>query len=159
MLRDLSVDDNLRVAAAQLPRRDRVAAVRRVHELFGELRDVGDRRAGSLSGGQQQMVALAQAIVARPDYLIVDELSLGLAPVVVRRLVPALREIAAQGVGVLLIEQFTSLALGLASTAHVLVRGRVHLSESTEVLRQKPELLAASYHLSGTGAPVPSIAG
>ncbi len=152
VLGDLSVADNLRVAAARLPRRDRPAALERVYEIFGELRDLGDRRAGSLSGGQQQMLALAQAIVAHPSYLIVDELSLGLAPVVVRRLVPALREIAAQGVGVLLIEQFTSLALDVATTAHVLVRGRIRLSEPAGVLREQPERLAASYHLSGTGA-------
>lgn len=151
VLADLSVTDNLRVAAARLPRRERATALERVDDLFGELAELRGRRAGSLSGGQQQMVALAQAMVARPQYLVVDELSLGLAPVVVRRLVPALREIAAQGVGVLLIEQFTSLALGLATTAHVLVRGRIRLSESAAVLREQPELLAANYHLSGTG--------
>jgi branched-chain amino acid transport system ATP-binding protein len=152
VLGDLTVADNLRVAAAQLPRHARLAALARVHELFAELRDLGGQRAGSLSGGQQQMLALAQAIVADPQYLIVDELSLGLAPVVVRRLVPALREIAAQGVGVLLIEQFTSLALGVATTAHVLVRGRIRLSETADVLRRQPDLLAANYHLSGTAA-------
>jgi len=96
------------------------------------------------------MLALAQAIIGEPRFLIVDELSLGLAPVVVRRLVPALRAIAAHGVGVLLIEQFTALALGLATTAHVLVRGRIRLSEAADVLRRRPELLAANYHLTGT---------
>jgi branched-chain amino acid transport system ATP-binding protein len=152
VLGDLSVADNLRVAAARLPRRARPAALARVNELFGELGELRDQHAGSLSGGEQQMLALAQAIVADPKYLIVDELSLGLAPVVVRRLVPALREIAAQSVGVLLIEQFTSLALGVATTAHVLVRGRIRLSETADVLRRQPDLLAANYHLSGTGA-------
>jgi branched-chain amino acid transport system ATP-binding protein len=150
VLGDLSVADNIRVAAARLPRRARPAALERVHGIFGELRDLSDRRAGSLSGGQQQMLALAQAMVCDPKYLVVDELSLGLAPVVVRRLVPALRAIAAQGVGVLLIEQFTALALGLSTTAHVLVRGRIRLSEAADVLRRQPELLAANYHLAGT---------
>jgi len=150
VLGDLSVADNLRVAAARLPRRARPAALERVYEIFGELHDLSDRRAGSLSGGQQQMLALAQAMVCDPKYLVVDELSLGLAPVVVRRLVPALRVIAAQGVGVLLIEQFTALALGLSTTAHVLVRGRIRLSEAADVLRRQPELLAANYHLTGT---------
>ena len=150
VLGDLTVADNLRVAAARLPRGARPAALERVHEIFGELRDLNDRRAGSLSGGQQQMLALAQAIVCDPKYLIVDELSLGLAPVVVRRLVPALRAIAEQGVGVLLIEQFTALALGVSTTAHVLVRGAIRLSEAAEVLRRQPELLAANYHLTGT---------
>jgi branched-chain amino acid transport system ATP-binding protein len=153
VLGDLSVADNIRVAAARLPRRARSAAVERVHDIFGELRDLSDRRAGSLSGGQQQMLALAQALVCDPKYLVVDELSLGLAPVVVRRLVPALRAIAGQGVGVLLIEQFTALALGVSTTAHVLVRGRIRLSEAADLLRRQPELLAANYHLTGT-APV-----
>ena len=150
VLGDLSVADNIRVAAARLPRRARPAALERVHGIFGELRALSDRRAGSLSGGQQQMLALAQAIVCDPKYLVVDELSLGLAPVVVRRLVPALRAIADHGVGVLLIEQFTALALGLSTTAHVLVRGRIRLSEAADVLRRQPELLAANYHLTGT---------
>jgi branched-chain amino acid transport system ATP-binding protein len=149
VLGDLSVDDNIRVAAARLPRRARAAALERVHEIFGELRDLSDRHAGNLSGGQQQMLALAQAIVCDPKYLVVDELSLGLAPVVLRRLVPALRAIAAQGVGVLLIEQFTVLALDVSTTAHVLVRGRIRLSKAADVLRRQPELLAANYHLTG----------
>jgi branched-chain amino acid transport system ATP-binding protein len=152
VLSDLSVADNLRVAAAGLPRRARPAALGRVHDVFEELRPLADRRAGSLSGGEQQMLGLAQAIIGGPRFLVVDELSLGLAPVVVRRIVPALHEIAAQGVGVLLIEQFTSLALSVATTAYVLVRGRIQLSETAEVLRRQPELLAANYHLAGTTA-------
>lgn len=152
VLGDLSVDDNLRVAAGRLPRGERDAARKRVLDLFGELRELGERRAGSLSGGQQQMLALGQAVIGQPRYLIVDELSLGLAPVVVRRLVPALHEIARQGVGVLLIEQFTSLALSVATNAHVLVRGSLRLSEAAETLREQPELLADSYHLTGTAA-------
>ena len=157
VLGDLSVADNIRVATVRLPRRARAAALERVYAIFGELRDLSNRRAGTLSGGQQQMLALAQAIVCDPKYLIVDELSLGLAPVVVRRLVPALRAIAAQGVGVLLIEQFTALALGLSTTAHVLVRGRIRLSEAADALRRQPELLAASYHLTGTAPVTPAI--
>jgi branched-chain amino acid transport system ATP-binding protein len=152
VLGDLSVDDNLRVAAGRLARSERAAALARVLDLFGELRELGGRQAGSLSGGQQQMLAIAQGVIGRPQYLIVDELSLGLAPVVVRRLVPALHEIADQGVGVLLIEQFTSLALGVATNAHVLVRGRLRLSEKAATLRDRPELLADSYHLTGTAA-------
>jgi branched-chain amino acid transport system ATP-binding protein len=152
VLGDLSVDDNLRVAAGRIARGAPPAALARVHDLFSELAELGGRRAGSLSGGQQQMLAIAQGVIAKPRWLIVDELSPGLAPVVVRRLVPALHEIARQGVGVLLIEQFTSLALGLATDAHVLVRGRLRLSEAAATLRDQPDLLADSYHLTGTSA-------
>jgi branched-chain amino acid transport system ATP-binding protein len=152
VLGELSVADNLRVAGGRQSTGTRRAALEHVLDVFGELRELQDRRAGSLSGGQQQMLALGQALVAQPRYLIVYELSLGLAPVVVRRLVPAIAAIAEQGVGVLLIEQFTTLALRVATTAHVLVRGRILLSEAAHVLREQPELLAAKYHLTGTDA-------
>ena len=94
------------------------------------------------------MLALAQAMLDQPQVLVVDELSLGLAPAVIKRLIPAIKRIADDGVGVLLIEQFTSIALGIANTAHVLVRGRVRLSEAAEQLRADPERLEAAYHLS-----------
>jgi branched-chain amino acid transport system ATP-binding protein len=156
VLGDLSVADNLRVAAGHQSSSARRAALEHVLELFGGLRELQDRRAGTLSGGEQQMLALGQALIARPRYLIVDELSLGLAPVVVRRLVPALGAIAEQGVGVLLIEQFTTLALSVATTAHVLVRGQIQLSEAAGVLRERPELLAAHYHLAETAVATAS---
>ena len=94
------------------------------------------------------MVALGQALIDNPRYLVIDELSLGLAPVVVRRLASSLREIADQGVGVLLIEQFTTLALSLADSAAVMVRGRIELRESAATLREQPDLIAKAYHLA-----------
>lgn len=150
VLRNLSVAENLRVAAGRMTRDEEVAGRERVLELLPELRALMDRPAGKLSGGQQQMLALAQSVIDPPDFLIIDELSLGLAPVVVRRLVPTLTEIAASGVGVLLIEQFTTVALSLATTAGVLVRGRLRLLESAQVLREHPELVQAAY-LAGQG--------
>jgi branched-chain amino acid transport system ATP-binding protein len=149
VLSDLSVAENLRVAAGRLGRSDRPAAFERVHELFPALRELGERSAGSLSGGEQQMLALGQAMLDQPQVLVVDELSLGLAPAVIQRLIPAIKRIADDGVGVLLIEQFTSIALGIATTAHVLVRGHVRLSEAAEGLRADPGRLEAAYHLSG----------
>ena len=111
VLRSLSVSDNLRVAAVRMTREDEAAGRERVLALLPELEPLLDRPAGKLSGGQQQMLAIAQAVIDPPDFLVIDELSLGLAPVVVRRLVPTLSQVAAAGVGVLLIEQFTTVAL------------------------------------------------
>ncbi len=145
VLRTLTVSDNLRVAAGRMTKDDEAAGRERVLALFPELRELLDRQAGTLSGGQQQMVALAQSVLDPPDFLIIDELSLGLAPVIVRRLVPALSQISASGVGVLLIEQFTTVALAVASTAGILVRGRMRLVESAETLRSRPELVHKAY--------------
>jgi len=98
-----------------------------------------------MSGGQQQMLALAQAIVARPRYLLADELSFGLAPVIVARLVPVLQTLAAQGVGVLLIEQFTHIALKIADVAYVMERGRICFSGAPEALVNNPDILHSAY--------------
>ena len=91
------------------------------------------------------MVCMAQALLARPKVLVVDELSLGLAPLVVRRLADVIRQAADDGVGVLLIEQFTTLALSLASRACVLQRGRTVWSGAAQTLREEPEILHSSY--------------
>jgi branched-chain amino acid transport system ATP-binding protein len=93
------------------------------------------------------MVVLAQAIVGRPTTLLVDELSLGLAPVVVKRLVPVLASLAGAGVGVLLIEQFAHVALGLANTANILEGGRIRYHGTATELRDNPELLRSAYLL------------
>jgi branched-chain amino acid transport system ATP-binding protein len=93
------------------------------------------------------MVVLAQALVSRPKFVLVDELSLGLAPVVVQRLIPALQEAAAQGVGVLLIEQFVHVALGLAQNAYVLEGGRIVYEGTAADLKANPEKLHSAYLL------------
>ena len=93
------------------------------------------------------MVVLAQALVSRPSVLLVDELSLGLAPVVVKRLVPTLAAVAESGVGVLLIEQFAHVALRLANRAYILEGGRIRYDGTAEELKQKPELLHSAYLL------------
>jgi len=141
----LSVEDNLRVAASHRPAREVDAAIDDVLQVLPELRAKLEAPGRSLSGGQKQMVAVAQALLAQPRYLVVDELSLGLAPLVVKRLAELLRLVASRGTGVLLIEQFTSLALEMAAQANVLVRGRMAWSGPSGDLIARPDILERSY--------------
>jgi branched-chain amino acid transport system ATP-binding protein len=145
VLGGLSVRDNLLVAALALPRRAVDRALARVLQIFPELSERLEQPGRSLSGGQKQMVCIAQALVVEPRVLIIDELSLGLAPLVVRRLADVVQASAAQGTGVLLIEQFTTLALGIAARACVLQRGRMAWSGAARTLREQPEILHGSY--------------
>jgi branched-chain amino acid transport system ATP-binding protein len=147
LLPELTIEENLRVATYSLSRDEAAAGTRYALELFPELEKRWDVPARSLSGGEQQMVVLAQALVSRPTTLLVDELSLGLAPVVVKRLVPTLAEVAGSGVGVLLIEQFAHVALSLANTAYVLEAGRIRYHGTAAELRENPELLQSAYLL------------
>jgi branched-chain amino acid transport system ATP-binding protein len=147
LLPDLTVADNLRVATYSLDREAAERGTAYALELFPELRQRWDATARSLSGGEQQMVVLAQALVSRPSVILVDELSLGLAPLVVKRLVPVLASIAASGVGVLLIEQFAHVALGLAARAYLLQGGRIHYEGTARELQENPELLHTAYLL------------
>jgi branched-chain amino acid transport system ATP-binding protein len=114
--------------------------------LLPELHELRARRAGLLSGGEQQMLALACALARRPALLLVDELSLGLAPVIVQRLLPIVRTHAAEtGAGVLLVEQHVGLALGIADRGIVLSKGEIVLERSAAELRQRSDLLTNSY--------------
>jgi len=129
-------------------------------ELLPELERCLDRKAGVLSGGEQQMLALGRALVARPRLLLVDEMSLGLAPVIVERLLPILRRVAAElGAGVLFVEQHVASALRLADRASVLHHGRLVLEGPAAELRQRPELLRSSYLGDAVAAPQPQGAG
>ena len=150
LLTELTVDDNLRVATYSLPRDQAEAGRRRALELFPELGRRLSASARTLSGGEQQMVVLAQALVSQPRYILIDELSLGLAPVVISRLVPTIRALAESGIGVLLIEQFATVALGLAGRAYVLEGGRLRYSGEARELREQPELLRSAYLLRGS---------
>jgi branched-chain amino acid transport system ATP-binding protein len=147
LLPSLSVRDNLKVATYNMPASEADAGLAYALELFPELEKRIDTSARSLSGGEQQMVVLAQALASKPRFMLVDELSLGLAPVVVKRLIPVLEQVAATGTGVLLIEQFAHVALALATRAYVLEGGRVQYSGTAAELRENPELLHSAYLL------------
>jgi branched-chain amino acid transport system ATP-binding protein len=145
VLTELTVEENLRVAGTALNSRDLDEAVERALHTLPELKPRLDTRAGALSGGQQQMLVLGQAIVSRPRYILADELSFGLAPVVVARLVPVLKAFAASGIGVLLIEQFTHIALRISHHAYVMERGRICFSSAPEALLKNPDILHSAY--------------
>lgn len=149
LLPELSVADNLRVATYSLDKSEVDSGIDYVLGLFPELAKRLPTSARSLSGGEQQMVVLAQALASRPSVLIVDELSLGLAPVIVKRLIPTLQGVAESGVGVLLIEQFAHVALELARRAYVLEGGRIRYDGTSRELQDNPELLHSAYLLRG----------
>jgi len=152
LLPDLTVADNLRVASYALTREQATSGRDRVLELFPQLARRLTATARTLSGGEQQMVVLAQALIGQPRYLLIDELSLGLAPVVVSRLIPVIRTVAESGTGVLLIEQFATVALGLAHRAHIMEGGRIRFSGLASELRDQPDLLKSAYLLRGSDA-------
>jgi branched-chain amino acid transport system ATP-binding protein len=115
-------------------------------EMLPELHKCLDRKAGVLSGGEQQMLAVGRALVSGPRVLLVDEMSLGLAPVIVERLLPILRRVAEDlGAGVLFVEQHVSMALEVADRAYVLSHGRLVLEGSAAELRGRRDLLRSSY--------------
>ncbi len=140
----LTVREHLRLAAG---RGRRVGSHEdELLEMLPELRKCLGRKAGLLSGGEQQMLAVGRALVTRPRLLLVDEMSLGLAPVVVERLIPILRRAADElGASVLFVEQHVALALEVADRAYVLTHGRIRLQGAAAELRERRELLAASY--------------
>jgi branched-chain amino acid transport system ATP-binding protein len=143
----LTVDENLR-----LGRGDPRAALR----LFPQLVPLRGRRAGLLSGGEQQMLTLARAIAGGPSVLLLDELSLGLAPMVVDRLMASLREVADAGVGVLLVEQQVEAALRIIDRGYVMKNGEIVLEQPAAALRADRDQLESAYlTVLGTGTAGP----
>jgi branched-chain amino acid transport system ATP-binding protein len=143
----LSVEENLRFG--YYSRRKEKAAYRakldHVMDVFPRLRERRTQAAGTLSGGEQQMLAAARALMSSPRLLLVDELSLGLAPLIVRDLFDALHEVNATGTSVLIVEQFVHLALANTSRAYVLAKGEVVLEGPSAELAEDGELVAAAY--------------
>ena len=123
------------------------------YRYFPALEELKNRAAGLLSGGEQQMLAVARALMRKPKLLLLDELSLGLAPVIVERLLPVVREYASEeGCAVLLVEQHVGLALDVADRAYVLSHGRVVLNRDADELRGNHDILLQSYLGEGAAA-------
>jgi branched-chain amino acid transport system ATP-binding protein len=114
-------------------------------ERFPALAAISSRRAGLLSGGQQQMLALACALARDPQVLMIDELSHGLAPIIVEQLLPTVRALADSGMGVLLVEQHVHAALEIADRVYVLNRGVLVLEGTADDVRKRPDVLEVSY--------------
>jgi branched-chain amino acid transport system ATP-binding protein len=137
----LTVREHLRLAGGRNAGREE-----ELLEMLPELQKCLGRKAGLLSGGEQQMLAVGRALVTRPRLLLVDEMSLGLAPVIVERLLPILRRAADElGASVLFVEQHVALALEISDRAYVLAHGRIRIEGPAAELRERRELLAASY--------------
>jgi branched-chain amino acid transport system ATP-binding protein len=145
ILSGLTVLDNIHAAGYPLTRRTLQMETTRVLDIFPELKPKLHAIAGTLSGGQMRMLAIAQALVGNPRFLLIDELSLGLAPIVVKRLAEVIANIAASGVGILLIEQFSQIALALAREVYVMERGRIVFSGEPAQLIRQPEILHSAY--------------
>ncbi|MDX2380072.1 MAG: ABC transporter ATP-binding protein [Acidimicrobiia bacterium] len=142
---DLTVDENIRLGLTG-KKDSRGAAYDRAMELLPALKPLGGRLAGLLSGGEQQMLAMARALVSEPKCLLVDEMSLGLAPIIVERLLPIVRDIADEtGVGVLVVEQHVHMALEVADRGYVLNHGEVMMSGPASELLENRAVLEASY--------------
>ena len=145
----LSVEDNLLLGAySRLPKflgykASARADLDRIYELFPRLKDRARQSAGTLSGGEQQMLAIGRALMARPKVMLLDEPSMGLAPVIVQEVFRTIRRLKEEGITLLLVEQFAKSALEVADYAYVMERGRIAVEGTPEELGRNERVIAA----------------
>jgi branched-chain amino acid transport system ATP-binding protein len=139
----MSVRENLDLGAYLRRDEDVGTDLDRVFELFPRLKEREKQKAGTMSGGEQQMLAMGRALMARPTVLLLDEPSMGLAPVLVERIYETVEEINKQGTTILLVEQNANFALGVSNRAYVLEVGTITLSDDSDRLRENPEVQRA----------------
>lgn len=147
----LSVEDNLKLGAVSLAGRRTLAIRERmqwVHELFPRLAERGTQLAGTLSGGEQQMLAIGRALMSRPKVLLLDEPFLGLAPKVVDEIRLALDALKQEGLTMLLVEQKLDIALSFAQRAYIIIKGAIVLEESCPQLARRDDLASLYFQLS-----------
>jgi branched-chain amino acid transport system ATP-binding protein len=139
----MTVRENLDLGAHRRRGPDIAADLERVYTLFPRLQERANQKAGTMSGGEQQMLAIGRALMARPRLLMLDEPSMGIAPILVQRIYETIGEINRSGVTILLVEQNANYALDISRRAYVLETGRVVLSGPSEDLRDDPEVQRA----------------
>ena len=147
----LSVGENLRLGAWRLEAAEAETGVEQILEYFPSLRGRMDEIAGNLSGGEQQMLTLSQAFLAKPRLLMIDELSLGLAPAIVEQLLVIVRAIHESGTTIILVEQSVNVALTVAKRAVFMEKGEVRFSGPTEELMRRPDILRSVYLQGSSG--------
>jgi branched-chain amino acid transport system ATP-binding protein len=139
----MTVRENLDLGAFRRPGGSVTEDMERVFELFPRLHERERQKAGTMSGGEQQMLAIGRALMARPRLLMLDEPSMGIAPILVQRIYETIKEINRQGMTILLVEQNANYALDVASRGYVLETGQVALADSSDHLRVDPEVQRA----------------
>ena len=153
ILGDLTVLENLQLGATALHKRKPTHDLRRVYALFPILEERNQQRAGSLSGGQQQMLAIGRALMGGPRMLLLDEPSLGLSPLLAMQVLSALRELNKEGLTILLVEQNARAALRSTKHAYVMEQGRIVHQGASSVLAQDPDVIS---HYLGQGGTKPA---
>ena len=140
----MTVRENLEIGAQLRDDRPGIQAdIDRVFEMFPRLKERVAQKAGTLSGGEQQMLAIGRALMAKPSVLLMDEPSMGLAPILVEQVFETIDEISKQGLTILVVEQNANVALGIADRGYVIQTGRIVMKDTAEALLANPELSKA----------------